>query len=64
MVHDRFLGGKNIDLHFNSNIVKVVLKFNVGGEKTCFHGIIPLLNNGGESDETSSIFAVMSIFLK
>ena len=36
MVQDRFLG-ENKNLLFNSNIVKLLLKTNVGREKTCFY---------------------------
>ena len=33
VVQDRFLGGKSMNLHFDSNIVNL-LKTNVGREKT------------------------------
>ena len=33
MVQDRFLGGKNMNLLFNCNIVNLHLKTNVGRDK-------------------------------
>ena len=49
MVQDRFLGEKDMILLFNSNIVTLLLKTNVGREKTCFYfGCFNCSWEGGE----------------
>ena len=41
VVQDRFLGGENMNLLFNSDIVNLLLKTNEGREKAeCYFGVL------------------------